>query len=101
MATTRSSQGSTKSSPAPATKAGRKRSAEPPPSPAAKRGRRSKKAKEQKTIEETMNSMEDNKEVAKQINGDAKGGEDTPIEAIESHEQENKECEGASAEKAD
>ncbi|KAE9369329.1 hypothetical protein N431DRAFT_493147 [Stipitochalara longipes BDJ] len=114
MATTRSSQGSTKSSPASskagsAAKAGSKRSAELQSSPPAKRGRPAKKAKEQKTIEETLNGVEDDKDVAKQIkgdpekqaNGDAKDGEAEPMEGIENEEQENKENKDAGAERAE
>ena len=106
MATTRSSQGSTKSSPASskgdsATKVRGKRSAESQSSPPAKRGRPSKKAKEQKTIEETMNGIEDDKDVANQINGDAKDGEAEPMEGTESDEQEGKGNTDSGAEKGE
>jgi hypothetical protein len=113
MATTRSSQGSAKSSPASGSKsgskAGGKRSAEPQPSPAAKRGRPSKKAKEQKTIEETMNGTEDDKDVAEQVDGDAdkQSAADSqevdgePMEAVESHEKKGKESEASGTEKAE
>ncbi|KUJ14895.1 uncharacterized protein LY89DRAFT_735956 [Mollisia scopiformis] len=73
MARTRSSRDSAKSTPQSATKAGSKRSAGPSASPPRKRGRPSKK--EQKTIEETMDiaddQIEDDKDVAEQINDDA------------------------------
>jgi hypothetical protein len=99
MATTRSSQGSAKSSSASATKAGSKRSAESQSSPAAKRGRPSKQKKQQKTIKETMNGVEDDKDVAKQINGHANEGDAKEIK--ESQEQEYKESEDADARKTE
>jgi hypothetical protein len=95
MATTRSSQGSIKSSPATA-KTGSKRSAEPQSRPS-KRGRPSKQKKEQKTIEETMNGVEDDKDVAEQIDGHADEGD--VEEVMESQEQEQKESENADAKK--
>jgi hypothetical protein len=111
MATTRSSQDSAKSLPAasktgPVTKARGKRSAETQSSPSAKRGRPTKKAKEQKTIEETLNGVEDDKDIAKQINGeteeqsngDDKDGEAEPMEGSETQEQEVKDNTDASAE---
>jgi len=60
--TTRSSQGASQS----AVKIGTKRAAEPSSSPAAKRGKTSKE--DQKTIEETMNGIENDKDVEMQIN---------------------------------
>jgi hypothetical protein len=100
MATTRSSQGSTKSSPVSANKAGSKRSAGSQSSPAAKRGRPSKKPKEQKTIEETMNSVEDDKVVSEQINGHAHKSESAK-ETKDGQEGENRGIEDASAKKVE
>jgi hypothetical protein len=107
MATTRSSTGSAKSSPAPAKKANRKRSAESQSSPPAKRGRpaKVKKAKQQKTVEETMTGVENGKDVAKQVNdeseeqadGNGKDGEADSTQVNESQEQENEESEHANA----
>jgi hypothetical protein len=109
MATTRSSTGSAKSSPAPAKKANRKRSAESQSSPPAKRGRpaKVKKAKQQKTVEETMTGVENGKDVAKQVNdeseeqadGNGKDGEADSTQVNESQEQENEESEDANADK--
>ncbi|PMD42682.1 hypothetical protein L207DRAFT_543305 [Hyaloscypha variabilis F] len=113
MATTRSSHDSAKSSPTSsktgsATKARGKRSAETQSSPPAKRGRPAKKAKEQKTIEETLNGVEDDKDIAKQINGeteeqsngDAKDSEAEPMEGTETQEQEVKDSTDAGARNA-
>ncbi len=96
MATTRSSQRSSKSSPASATKAGSKRSADSQNSPVAKRGRPSKQAKKQKTIEETMNGIESDEEIAEQINSHANKGESAE-KVKNDQEQEHKESEDADA----
>jgi hypothetical protein len=111
MATTRSSTGSAKSSPVPAKKANRKRSAESQSSPPTKRGRpaKVKKAKQQKTAEDTMTGVENDKDVAKQINdaseeqadGNGKDGEVDSTQVNKSQEQENEESEDASADKTD
>jgi hypothetical protein len=111
MATTRSSTGSAKSSPVPAKKANRKRSAESQSSPPAKRGRpaKVKKAKQQKAVEETMTGVENDKDVAKQINdaseeqadGNGKDGEADSTQVNESQKQENEESEDASAGKTE
>jgi hypothetical protein len=73
MVQTRSSKGQKGSGPSssPPSGSGIKRAATGPSSspPAAKRGRPSKKAKEQKTIEQTINGIEDEEKFDKKING--------------------------------
>ncbi|CZR57664.1 uncharacterized protein PAC_07553 [Phialocephala subalpina] len=93
MAHTRSSQGSEKSTPQSATKAGTKRTISDASSPPRKRGRPSKASKQQ-TIEETMkdvgDQVEDDKDVANQINGKSEPEEKSKSRDTKKGEPEDK-----------
>jgi hypothetical protein len=105
MASTRSEKGSAKSTPASGTKTPAKRPAAAQSSLPAKRGRPSKKAKQQKTIEETVDGFEDDKDVAEKINSDAEdhvngnANDGTVTVAAEGHDQDQAEGEDVDADK--
>ncbi|KAE8448207.1 hypothetical protein EG329_009637 [Mollisiaceae sp. DMI_Dod_QoI] len=101
MAHTRSSQGSNKSSPPSSSKVGNKRAAGDTSSAPRKRGRPSKSSKaDQQTIEETMKNaddqVEDDNEVAEQINGKVESDEKAESkDTKKGNEEEHKKSEGS------